>query len=51
MEALSWMLRRAVEGGYIKGWNVGNRGEMTKKISHLLFADDILIFCRPAKIK
>ena len=44
MEALSRMLGKAVKGGYILGFKVGASGSELM-ISHLLFADDTLIFC------
>jgi hypothetical protein len=45
MEALSRMLERAVTGGYISGFSVGNSTGVELSISHSLFADDTLIFC------
>ena len=45
MEVLSCLLKRAVEGNFISGCRLGNRegGEMV--ISHLLYADDAIVFC------
>jgi hypothetical protein len=40
MEALSKMISAAVHGGLLQGFTVGN-----VSFSHLLFADDTLIFC------
>jgi len=40
MEALSRMISVAVSGGLLEGFKVGNAA-----FSHLLFADDTLIFC------
>jgi hypothetical protein len=40
MEALSRMLSAAVNGGLLEGFTVGNTS-----VSHLLFADNTLIFC------
>ena len=45
MEALSCMINRAVDGNYISGSRVAiGRGE-DMSISHLVYADDTLIFC------
>ena len=45
MEVLSCLVKRAVEGNFIAGCRVASRegGEMV--ISHLLYADDTIIFC------
>ena len=45
MEALSRMLAKAVESGFISSFSVGNSTENSVTISHLLFADDTLIMC------
>ena len=45
MEALSCLINRTVDGNYLFGIKVANgRGE-DLSISHLLYADDTLIFC------
>ena len=45
MEVLSCLINRAVDGNYLSGIRVANgRGE-DLAISHLLYADDTLIFC------
>jgi hypothetical protein len=48
MEALSRMISTAVNGGLLEGFKVGNA-----TFSHLLFADDTLIFCnaRPSQLR
>ena len=45
MEVLSIILRRAAAGGFISGCNFRNGNGNILSISHLLFADDIIIFC------
>ena len=45
MEAFSSLISRAEEKGFIRGFKVmGRRGEGVS-VSHLLFADDTLLFC------
>jgi hypothetical protein len=41
MEALSHMLFAAINDGLLEGFKVGN-----VTVSHLLFVDDTLIFCK-----
>ena len=49
MEALSCLINRAVEGNYFAGSRIAvGRGE-NLVISHLLYADDTLIFCQANK--
>ncbi len=45
MEALSRMLDRAIDGGFISGFQVGSEEANLLMVSHLLFADNTLIFC------
>ena len=45
MEVLSGLLKRAVEGNFISGYKVGDRDGGEVVISHLLYADDTIIFC------
>jgi len=47
MEALSRMLSATVENGRLSGFSVGSRYQEAMVVSHLLFADDTLIFCDP----
>ena len=44
MEALSCLLKRAVCGGFLSAYLVQGRGGEGVKVSHLLCADDTLIF-------
>ncbi|KAF5457277.1 hypothetical protein F2P56_021390, partial [Juglans regia] len=45
MEALSRMVQATVDGGFLSGFKVGNGFGGPFIISHLLFADDTLVFC------
>jgi hypothetical protein len=45
MEALSRIMDRAIRGGLFSGFMVGSPQNQQVLISHLLFADDTLIFC------
>ena len=45
MEALGRMLDKAVHEGRLSGFCVGNLEGRSEVVSHLLFADDTLIFC------
>jgi hypothetical protein len=47
MEAFSRMMNVAVEIGLLVGFLVGSRYSEAMDVSHLLFADDTLIFCEP----
>ena len=46
MEVLSTLLRRAGEGGFLSGCRLRGRGGEELTVSHLLFADDTIIFCK-----
>ena len=46
MEALERMLDKAVLEGRMLGFSVGNLEGRSMVVSHLLFADDTLIFVR-----
>ncbi|KAG7984034.1 hypothetical protein I3843_04G136900 [Carya illinoinensis] len=47
MNVLSRMLEVVVDGGFISGFLVGGSPHGSLSVSHLLFADDMLIFCDP----
>ena len=49
MEALSCLINRAVEGNYLFGSRIANGKGEDLVISHLLYADDTLIFCKAKK--
>lgn len=49
MDALSFLLKRAKNGGYLSGFRVGERGGEGEEVSHLLFANDILVFCEASQ--
>jgi len=47
METLSRLIMKATKVGFLEGIHInGSRSEDTL-ISHLLFADDTLVFCKP----
>ena len=45
MEVLSQMLKKAVGGGLLKGFQVGRSEDSGVCVSHLLYADDTILFC------
>ncbi|RVW65596.1 putative ribonuclease H protein [Vitis vinifera] len=45
MEALTSLINRAVRGGYLSGCSIRGREGAEIRVSHLLFADDTLVFC------
>jgi hypothetical protein len=48
MEALSRMMAATVDRGLLSGFLVGSRIHEEMVVSHLLFANDTLIFCEPS---
>ena len=49
MEVFSSFLKRVVDGGFMSGCKVKGRTEEGVQISHLLFADDTLLFCQASQ--
>ncbi|RVX12745.1 hypothetical protein CK203_011794 [Vitis vinifera] len=45
IEALSFLLKREVCGGFLSSCQLRGKGDEGVKVSHLLFVDDTLIFC------
>ena len=49
MKALSRLILKAQEGGFISRFTIGERGGDGEEISHLLFANDTIIFCKASQ--
>ena len=49
MEVFSTFLKRAVDGGFMSGCKVKGRNEEGVQISHLLLANDTLVFCQASQ--
>ena len=49
MEALSCLINRAVRGGLPDRLQVKGRGGSGIQVSHLLFADDTVVFCEDSQ--
>ena len=45
MEVLSRLLKRTENGGFLCGFQAGSHRQGGVHISHLLFADDTILFC------
>ena len=48
MEAFSQMMSATVERGLLSRFSVGSRNKEKMMVSHLLFVDDMLLFCQPS---
>ena len=46
MEVFSILIDNATKGGYLAGYNFRNNFGDVSNISHLLFANDTLVFCK-----
>ena len=47
MDILSNLIYKAVEGNFLSGCKIGGRGEEEElELSHLLYVDDTLLFCK-----
>jgi len=49
METPSRLVNKAIDAGFLEGFQITNAGLESMLISHLLFADDTLFFCKPYK--
>lgn len=45
MEVSSWLIQKAVEGGFLHDFEVAQVNGMGLMVSHILYADDTLLFC------
>ena len=51
MEVFSNLVDKATSGGLLTGFNIENRQGEEEQITHLLFADDTLVFCNDTREK
>ena len=49
MEVLSSILKRALQGGFLEGFMASGKEGEGVVVSHLLFANDTLVFCDASK--
>ena len=49
MEVFSILIDKAIRGGYLAGYNFRNNFSDVTNVSHLLFADDTLVFCKDSE--
>ena len=45
------MVDKATQEGFLSGYKIANREEKEVQITHLLFADDTIVFCKDSKDK
>ena len=47
MDILCLLINKAVEGNFLSGYKIGGVGkEEEQELSHLLYVDDTLLFCK-----
>ena len=49
METLSVLIERVVSEGFLAAYRIANRSGEEERITHLLFANDTLIFCKDSR--
>ena len=49
MEVFSTLVDKVASGGFLSGYNITNRRGEAMQITHLLFANDTLVFCRDSQ--
>ena len=49
MEVFSILIDKAIRGSYLAGYNFRNSFSEVINISHLLFVDDTLVFCKDSE--
>ena len=49
MKVFSLLIDKVVSGGFLTGYTLKGRNGEAMTISHLLFADDTLVFCRDSE--
>ena len=51
MEVFSILIDKATSGGFLSGFNLKGRTGEEVQVTHLLFADDTLVFCKDSREK
>ena len=49
MEVFSSLIHRAAAGGYLSGFSLRGKDGVIGQVTHPLFADDILVFCKESE--